>query len=312
MSKISGKSERIINTPEFQLHSVEKDKWFHGSHIQGIAQGGRHIVLTSTLQNHSIMLASQSDQKSSEFVYKESCTLPSDYYHAGGIDIVEYESNSWLVPVPVWKKNKKTGAIFFYWLTSSPADSGPNRFIFHKMDYVLNLWFKPYAVGISQVTLNQEPYIVLCVVCNSKGNIVQFFISPMSYPLKHFSNLSSVFDPKRVYGYWKGYDNNLSLFTEGNLLYLIGFKSSCIPLVNFHCWGHRADIYLVSISDGSLTGVTKQNRFKFHGSNQVSFRWGASALKIPGEEGVEIIACGCNPVTQQSGKFFINMNRFDL
>lgn len=306
MSKIAGETERIVNTPQFQLHRPlsKKDKW---SHIQGIAQGGTHIVLTSTIQNNSIMLASQSNQKPSEFDYQEAHKLPSDYCHAGGIDIVEYESNSWLIPVPVWKKDKDRGAILFYQLTNSSS----NGFIFFKMNYVLDLWFRPYSVGISQVTLNQVSYIVLCVVCDPKGNIVKFFTSPISYPLKPFSSLGSEFDPKRVYGGWTGYRNNLSLFTEGNLLYLIGFKSSCIGW-GTGCWGNVADLYLVSISEGSLTGLDKLNRFKFDCSNQVSFRWGASALRIPGKDGLEIIACGSNPVNEQSNKFFVNMNRFDL
>ena len=262
MDKFDRISEYIVGMPPTQPGL---------RHIQGIAKVGSGIILTSTMHNHDIMIASI-HSLGNTYEYKVSENLPPNYEHAGGIDVLELSDNEWIVAVPVWHNSQDSGAVIFYELSYDRQRSPAYRLSLID-NSTLILSHRTYAAGISQVDLGQGPVTVLVVVCDSKGEKLKFFKSS-NYSNLSFTKICS-FSPKQVAKGWSCYPNNCSLISYDNCLHLVGLRGEC-TLFGLKCNKNLADFYQLIVSNNNvdIKNNEKYNRFEFKVEDHVSFRWG--------------------------------------
>ena len=289
MGKIEGNTECISGVPGYRNELT---------HIQGIAQIGPDIILTSNIAKQEIMIAAGPPIGNS-YKYMDSFSLPDPpkgfkYEHAGGIDGVKNEDGTWYITVPVYKINeqtkKETGAVFLYRFTSLPR-SEPSFRLETSDDPVVEIEEKAYAAGIARIRPSQEYVIVLAVVCASegKGKQVKFF---------GWNNFNWTDLPRNVSEEeWGG--NGLSLLSHQNSLYLVSLKgdSPWYKKILFWYTKNNADLYQVNISATNSVDLQKCAHWEFQCKDNTSFRWGGSARLVNDEGKIEVLACDRDPLS---------------
>lgn len=287
--KIDPTETGYIENKKFDLSDLKKTwkVWNWGKHLQSIAQAGPYTVLSSSVNEKALLLATKK-----EIVCIER--LREGYEHAGGIDVLEVKYQGWWIVVPVWSKDSQNkSAILHYFLYKN------NKLRLLRITELTGV--KAYAAGIARNGNN----VVIAVMIDGAGNKV-LFLKCDDYNGQGKYKLDNIWNAKDPD--WGGYPNNISLINHNGKIYFVGLDGQTMGKFG----QDLIDIYSVNLNTGDhRKRLKKEQQFHAICSGAPSFRWGGNAQIENGK--VEILAVECNvQKNKDQTNSYVRYDKFEL